>query len=351
MADSRKKKLLCFDLSGNFLYETGQAILVRPEGISVLGSEQLLIADDERLMLYHIPTRSYEILADFTGDGRRIVDAVQDVNGNILMSDFNHHEVGVLSELSAMYSGVFVEIERIDAGSFPEIYMDVSVRDRLGSPIVGLRESNFILSEAHGMPGSPALLAQGDAIDGLQVAVIIERSPYTRGAEEEISAGLRDIFNALPAGSRLRLYTAGEMPLLEVPAGREIRDYLTVAQRSGDGGGLDFALSRALRQAALELAPLRGRKLIVTLGSGHMPVENAIARQPSVASLGSLLATNGIRYASIQLGRTLSETDGSEAFRYMTSESGGGIYALRPSCRHRSGYPGIRGNAYGKILP
>ncbi len=328
IADIRRQAIFCFDLSGNFLYQTGDDLLIRPEGISILGPERLLISDEERLMVYHIPSRSYELLADFKGEHRRIVDAVKDVNGNILMSDFNRNEIGVLSELSAMYSGVFVEIERIDSDSFPEVFMDVSVRDRLGSPIVGLRESNFILSEGHGMPGSPALLAQGDAIDGIEVAVIIERSSYTMNEQEEIAAGVGEIYKALPAGSRMRLYSAGDVSALEVPAGKELNDYLEAAGR-GSSGGTDFALPETLRQAALELAPLRGRKMIVSIGSGNMPPENASGIRPSAASLGSLLATNGIRYLSIQLGRTLTETPYSESFRYLTSESDGGMYALR----------------------
>ncbi len=328
VADVRRQAIFCFDLSGNFLYQTGNDLLIRPEGISVLGAERLLVSDEERLMVYHIPSRSYELLADFNGEHRRIVDAVRDVNGNILMSDFNRNEIGVLSELSAMYSGVFVEIERIDSESFPEVFMDVSVRDRLGAPIVGLRESNFILSEGHGMPGSPALLAQGDSIDGIELAVIIERSPYTYNEQEEIAAGVGEIFKALPAGSRMRLYSAADVSTLEVPAGSTLNDYLKAAARPG-GDSSDFAMPETIRQAALELAPQRGRKMIVSIGSGNMPPESNSVTRPSTATLGSLLATNGIRYLSIQLGRSLTETPYSESFRYLTAESGGGMYALR----------------------
>ena len=327
-ADSRRKRLYGFDTSGNFLFEAGDEVLQRPEGLSLLDPGLLLVADGGRLMVFNIASRSFELLANVDGNGRRIIDAVRDVNGNILVSDFNSDEIGVLSELSAMYSGVFVEIERIDSSRFPEVFLDVSVHDRLGKPITGLRESNFILSESHGLPGSPALLAQGDAMDELEVAIVIERSAYTAGREDELAAGVDEIVGALPAGSRVRLYSAGSQPLLEVPAGRSRTDYRAAAARPEQDQSVAFAYYEALRMASLELAPLRGRKLLISIGSGREPVRSSGGASPSAAVTASLMSTNGIRYAYVPLE---AEPE-SQSFDYMARETSGGIYYLyRPA--------------------
>jgi hypothetical protein len=333
VSDTRRGRIYCFDPSGNFLYEAGADVLTRPEGLSVFSEEKLLIADGERLMIFHPASRSFELLADFAGDERRIVDAVRDVNGNLLVSDFNRSELGVLSELSAMYSGIFVEIERIDATGFPDIYLDVSVRDRLGDPIVGLRESNFILSEGHGMPGSPALLAQGDALDGIQASLILEKSYYTSGRDDELAAAVEEILNALPAGSSVRLYSASELPVKEVPAGGSGRDYIAAARNPGYEG-LSFSVSESIRIAALELAPLRGRKMIISLGSGKAPVKKDDSSTASASVLANLLSTNGIRFAYVQLDRVISSDDDEELdmYAHLAKESGGGLYPLyRPA--------------------
>jgi len=333
VSDTRRGRVYCFDFSGNFLYEAGTDILMQPEGISVFSSDELLVADGERLMIFHPASRSFELLADFAGDGRRIVDAVRDVNGNLLVSDFNRSELGVLSELSAMYSGIFVEIERIDASGFPDIYLDVSVRDRLGDPIVGLRESNFILSEGHGMPGSPALLAQGDALDGIQAALVLEKSSYTRGREKELAAAVEEVLSSLPPGSSVRLYTAGDLPVKEVPPGAAVSDYIVAAQRSAHDG-VGFAFAETMRMAALELAPLRGRKVIIALGSGRAPLRREESAAPSTPVLASLLSTNGIRFAYVQLERELSfdSDEGRDIYSFLAAESGGGLYPLyRPA--------------------
>ncbi|ORC38277.1 hypothetical protein B4O97_00540 [Marispirochaeta aestuarii] len=333
VSDTRQGRVFCFDLSGNFLYEAGADVLIQPEGISVFSARELLIADGERLMIFQPVSRSFELLADFEGDNRRIVDAVRDVNGNLLVSDFNRSELGVLSELSTMYSGIFVEIERIDATGFPDIYLDVSVRDRLGDPIVGLRESNFILSEGHGMPGSPALLAQGDALEGIQAALVLEKSAYTRGREDELAAAVEDILEALPEGSSVRLYTAGELPVKEVPPGGAGSDYIAAAQRTSYDG-VSFAFAETMRMAALELAPLRGRKLIISLGSGRAPLRRDESSAPSTPVLANLLSTNGIRFAYVQLERQLSfgNDEGRDIYSFLANESGGGLYPLyRPA--------------------
>lgn len=332
VADSRRGRIYAFDTSGNYLFEAGEGSLESPEGLSLLEEGSIMVADGERLLLFDTELRSFELLSDFTGDGRRIIDAVQDVNGNILISDFKRNEIGVLSELSAMYSGVFVEIERVDADGFPEVFMDVAVHDRLGNPIVGLRESNFILSEAYGLPGSPALLAQADAIEGLEVAVVIERSAYTAGREEELVGGLEDLIRNLPSGSRLRLYTAGDLPQLAQPAGRSSQSYLEAVRLAPPAAGVRFALPEALRMAAMELAPLRGRKLIVCLGSGRMPIISQESEAPSVSVLANMMRTNGIRLAYVSLDRQTELSMSAPQLEYLAGESGGGSYSLyRPA--------------------
>ena len=333
VADARHKQLFGFDSSGNFLFATAEGLLARPEGLSNLADEKLLVADGERLMVFSLPLRSFDLLADFEGDRRRVTDAVRDVNGNILISDFQRNEIGVLSELTAMYSGVFVEIERIDSDNFPDVFLDVSVRDRLGKPIVGLRESNFILSESHGLPGSPALLAQGDAIEEMEVAVVLERSAYTTGRGGELAAAVDEIYRSLPSGSRMRLYSAGGLPLLEVPAGRGRAEYLKAAQTVPAGSSVDFAYYETLRMAALELAPLRGRKLLVSIGSRHEPIHGASDLAPSASTMADLMSTNGVRFAYIPLDREgVSSLENSPVFDYLTRETGGGVYPLyRPA--------------------
>lgn len=327
-ADSRRGRIYAFDTSGNYLFEAGEGSLKSPEGLSLLEDGTVMVADGERLLLFDTELRSFELLSDFSGDGRRIIDAVQDVNGNILISDFKRNEIGVLSELTAMYSGVFVEIERVDADGFPEVFMDVAVHDRLGNPIVGLRESNFILSEAHGLPGSPALLAQADAMDGLEVAVVVERSTFTAGREDELADGLRDLLDHLPAGSRLRLYTAGDLPLLEQPAGRSSQSYLEAVRMAPPAAGMSFALPQALRMAAVELAPLRGRKLIICLGSGRMPILSQESEAPSASVLANMMRTNGIRMAYVNLEGGSNQNESAQELEYIAEESGGGSYSL-----------------------
>ena len=40
-----------------------------------------------------------------------------------------------------------MEIQSIDSSAFPKVSLDVIVRDKNGSPVVGLQEGNFYLTE------------------------------------------------------------------------------------------------------------------------------------------------------------------------------------------------------------
>jgi hypothetical protein len=157
---------------------------------------------------------------------------------------------------------------------------------------------------------------------------VIERSAYTAGREDELAAGVDEIVGALPPGSRVRLYSAGSQPLLEVPAGRSRTDYRAAAALTEQNQSVSFAYFEALRMASLELAPLRGRKLLISIGSGREPVRSSGSATPSAAVTASLMSTNGIRYAYVPL---VTEPD-SQSFDYMARETSGGIYYLyRPA--------------------
>ncbi|MFP4567034.1 MAG: hypothetical protein ACLFNX_11085, partial [Spirochaetaceae bacterium] len=86
-------------------------------------------------------------VSDVAGSSDRVTSGVIDANGNLLATDFDENRLYFLSRVPNLYSGLHVQIERIVADNFPEVYVDIAVEDRLGNPIVGLDASNFFVTE------------------------------------------------------------------------------------------------------------------------------------------------------------------------------------------------------------
>ena len=77
--------------------------------------------------------------------------------------------------MTDMYTGLNVQVERVVSDSFPEVFVDLTVRDRWGNPLVGLTRDNFRLTERYAevnepdlvrRPGSPGPGARGGKIPG-----------------------------------------------------------------------------------------------------------------------------------------------------------------------------------------
>ena len=77
----------------------------------------------------------------------------------------------------------------MNAVKFPEVFVDVSVENRLGDPIVGLGINNFIFTESRASVGQTTFVQSNTASAALDVAILVERSPSFERYRSE-AAGL-----------------------------------------------------------------------------------------------------------------------------------------------------------------
>ncbi|HTX71756.1 MAG TPA: 6-bladed beta-propeller, partial [Rectinemataceae bacterium] len=148
VADSLRKAIFRFDGDGNYLGALGQSQLHFPEGLALWsGGTALLIADTDRIVSIDLASETLSVVYTAADRRARIVDAAPDHNGNVVYCDFDASALAVISESSQLASGYDVEIERIVSDAFPIVDVDVTVRDRSGAPVVGLRNGNFYLTE------------------------------------------------------------------------------------------------------------------------------------------------------------------------------------------------------------
>ncbi|MDR1318469.1 MAG: NHL repeat-containing protein [Treponema sp.] len=212
-ADSAAKRIYTFDRNGSYLGVLVEEGLTGPESLRFLPDGRILAADTNRVLLVDPDSIMVRELGVAGGGRVRIVGADMDRNGNVLAANFAADEVSVLTRFDDLASGLFVQIERVSADSFPLVTVELSVEDRLRRPIVGLEGLNFLLSEEGRVASEQNFMSPAYLSGRADISVLVERSPATRGLGEDLAAALRDINSALAEEGRiLSLVSAGEQP-------------------------------------------------------------------------------------------------------------------------------------------
>ncbi|MDP3177299.1 MAG: hypothetical protein Q8M76_05300, partial [Spirochaetaceae bacterium] len=334
VADANLSSVFRFDESGNYLGALAEGALHQPEGLAIWeNGRAILVADTDRVVAIDIESENPVEVYRSPDKASRIVGVVPDMNGDLILCDFDGSYIAVLSELSLLAAGFDVEIERIVPDAFPKVYVDVKVRDRSGTPIVGLSAANFYLAERlretkqKDEAGGSVQVTQeslvtargasfegsGDADKGSRLALLLERSSDTAGLRESLRSALVDIYGAVE-GAPLTLVAAGNAPA-KIGA-VDLQSALAEALRPASGKG---RFDLGLRLAATSLLPSGNRDAVLYLGTGGLDEASFVGT--TLSELASLLRNNGLRFFAVVLG------EASPALLYLADRTGGSIFA------------------------
>ena len=321
VADSRKADISIFDYSGNYISSTGSGILIAPEGLSRLDARNLLVADRTRIMSLDLKTGIIRPVSDLEGEGRNLLKAAIDSNGNLLTTDFDQNRITVLTGLSNMYSGLFVQIDRIDAGGYPSVVVDLRIQDRDGKPFVGLAANNFVLTE-NGYPANePELVYTGNTVSNLDISVLIDSRMEMKDFQPDIIKAVDSLMNSHQRGS-MKLVSSGMNPVTEADYAEGARKFMAAASSDGFYSA-EAVFDAGLRHAASELINLRGRRAVVYVTDGTVS-GNAFAQYHPV-ELAGLLENNGISFYCVLVS---NQNDLAEELQYICEETGGDYFYL-----------------------
>jgi DNA-binding beta-propeller fold protein YncE len=321
VADRGRNEIAVFDRSGNYLRSLARGMLHGPEGLEVTESGMLLIADADRIVMLDPDSDSIAVVSDLENGGVRVIDAAMDANGGLLVADFDANIVSFLSELSDMYAGLFVRIDRITAERFPEVSVAVTVEDRLGRPVVGLSESGFQVTENHVPVAERRLVFSTHQSRNAAVSLLVERSPEAARFGESADEVTRRLVSGLGTGDTVSVVSAGVSPVVSYE-GLSVPDAVA-AVRSGGGVSRGWKFDLGLRLAASRLVPDARKKEVVFLSTGTLPQDSF--ETYGLVELAQYLRNNGIVFSLVDL-------DGSGAdapeLAYLVRTTGGDRYSL-----------------------
>jgi DNA-binding beta-propeller fold protein YncE len=320
VADRGEGRIAVFDSSGNFRAFLGEGLLVSPEGIAFRDDDRLVVADGSRLRQYQLSREMWTTLGNEITETTRINQIAFNPNGDLYTADFDGNRVFVLSEMSSLYSGLNVEVERIVSTDFPEIMVDIAVEDRRGNPIIGLRTENFILTENFRELGEYSLTRANTDPAPLELVVLAEQSRRIRPYIQDLQAAVETLHTQLTAagsGGGLRVVTAGREPVLVAETGATRLVVREAAARAGEGDGTDWRLDLAARLALSQLVPAAGKKAVILLTRGTL--EPGTFSDYTLSEVAASLRNNQIAFYAVTFG---SEQPAGE-LEYLCSETGG----------------------------
>ncbi|MDR0525352.1 MAG: NHL repeat-containing protein [Spirochaetaceae bacterium] len=317
VADNATKQIYMFDGNGIYLGILLKDGLFGPESLRFLADGRLLAADTNRIILIDVDSAIIRSLGAAGNTGMRIVGAAMDQNGNILVANFQKDEVAIMTRSSDMASGIFVQIERVVADRFPLVTVEISVEDRLRRPIVGLDARNFLLSEKGHPVGEQNFLGAGYRSNNADITILMERSPYTLGLQEDLVAAVRDIVKDF-TGTVVSVVSAGEQPVKErIPAG------ISGAARGNNAAySPNWRFDLGLRLAATDILPGEKKRAVVFVGAGSLG--DMAFEQYSLAELSAYLANNSIIFHAVIVG----DSPADDKIRYLCAQTGGQVMSL-----------------------
>lgn len=313
-----------FDLAGNF-----QRILVpektfqHPESIRVW-NEYLVVCDSNRV--FSVDSGSGSVFENISAGNApaRLTCAVPDVNGNVVVSDVISNEVYVMSKMQELVGGLFVQIEKVNASKFPEVFVDVRVENRYRSAVVGLGENNFYITEQKRPVNKLKYLGSSSYSQVSDITLLIDRSQRSSEFGEQINAAVREIAASMKNRGTLKIVSASKIPALEYsgkPSGALKFDVAALKNPVSD----EIPLDLALRLAANDLVNAEHKRAVVIISAGNVSL-NAFEKY-SLSETAAFLNNNHISVASVLLTQNACD----EELDYIVSNTPGKeYYIFRP---------------------
>ena len=326
VADCVHGAIYQFDLSGNY-----EGVLVPeqtfsfPEALKFSMEKDFLVVSD-RNRIFSIDLGTGAVFENaFVGNApARITCALPDFNGNILASDFKNSEIYIMSRMTELLGGFYVEISRVNAEHFPKVSIEVNVQNRMRQPVIGLRAENFYISEGRRAVSNLRFEGAASANTNEDIAIIIDRNVDCSVYGETLNHAVRELAGAMQGVGKITLISSGEIPVLEyegVPSG--LVNFSYTALKTPKSAICSFDL--ALRMAANNLINSEPKRAVIFLTDGVF-VQGAFARY-GLSDLASYLNNNCISFSIVQLEQGAP----AEEFDYICKTTfGKAYYVFRP---------------------
>jgi DNA-binding beta-propeller fold protein YncE len=320
VSEKASSRVRIFDLSGNALASIGEGTLEAPEGLSFTSGGELLVADGNKILSCNLETETWTVRGDTSAHTKRLVQQSVGPNGNILAVDFDQSKLVLLADVSSLYGGMVVRVERVNALKFPEVYVDIAVENSFGRPVVGLTIGNFIITEARTPVTGPAIALANVNAKSTDVAVLVERSPGIEQVRADAEKIAGELYAAVSEQGRIKAISAAERPTREADFGEARLRFVAKAFQAPAVSRWRFDVAAKMAGDELITGVTGAKRAIVFLCTGTLGSQ-AFSTY-SLTELAAFLKNNGIAFCPM----LCTSQPADEGLAYIAAETGGKVY-------------------------
>ena len=318
VADAIKGAVYTFDTSGNYIQALlPENSLKKIESIRAWNGN-LIAAAGKKVYLIDTAFSSISELAGLGNAPSKVTAAVPGINGDLLLVDHKNQTVEITSRINELAGGLFVEIKKVHSDNFPQVILEVSVRNRDGREIVGLNENNFIVTEEHRIAANYSLEGAAYLNTACEVAVVVERSPNTIKEKQTIEAAITEIAAAMQGRGNISIISAASLPVLEGKFSAE--DLQMLPNRINAPPAVQWKFDSALRLAAGSLVNAEQKRAVIFLSLSELTSDNF--KQYSLNDLASFMFNNNIRFYAVNLKKGTAIPEAA----YLAKKTGGQVF-------------------------
>lgn len=322
VADKRRAAIVMFDKSGNYLRSFSSEILKAPEGISLLPDGRFLLTDSGRILVFDMSDETFRVVTFINSENALILKAVQDANGNIVLTDFNRNKILYLADITRMYTGLNISIDRVVSDAFPDVEIELSVSSLDGTPFVGLEENNFLVTENSYPVPRAKLVYLGNRSHITNISLLIEGSDRMAGKAEARKDALNDILAAQNSAGTIGIITAESIPVVESESTSNSKVLLKSVLSDGNYTK-DWQFDLGVRLAASKLIRRSDRRAIVFLSTGELN-QSAFSHY-GLDEILEYLVNNHITFYTVFTG---SEDSVARELKFLSRKTGGKVFPL-----------------------
>ncbi|OJF77787.1 MAG: hypothetical protein BKP49_01040 [Treponema sp. CETP13] len=319
VADTVKGSIDMYDISGNYLGVLVQeGSLNHPESMKKWET-YLLCVDGRQVITIDTVTGAIYKTANAGLSDTKLTCAAVDVNNNIIATSFSDSEIFLISPITELVGGMFVQIERVNSDNFPKVTLEVRVENRKRQPIVGLRANNFLITENK-------QIGQEYEFDGAfssqklcDIAIVLDNSNLDTTAQHSMELAVQEIAQSMGGKGTLTIVSAGEIPVLEYTGSPTEMQNFTYSSLKGVAGN-QVPIDLGIRLAATTIMNGNKKRSIVCITEGH-DYPNRFSSY-GLADISAYLNNNGIYFCAV----TLQNNALDAGLNYITSQTPGKSY-------------------------
>jgi DNA-binding beta-propeller fold protein YncE len=271
VTDTGNNRVSCYDDSGNFISNItieGSELLRGIYGVS----GRLLVADEKKGLFIYDPSASRAtVFSAWDGGSKgfgRLISSLTDRDGYLYCLDYQRESLYVFSPVEKRYTNLDVEIASVDLAKYPTIAYYLSVRDRTGRPVYGLKKENFAVTEDSARIRGFYTDYLRDRPVSASIVLCVDRSQKMADYHGDIPWLAEFILTKLRKNDALKVASFTLDYRTESPFDWSRRRALKAIGKKEYGRGCD--IGKAIYNAVSDLVPKTSRRGVVLITEGNV---------------------------------------------------------------------------------